>query len=41
MATVQSGGNSVKRAAANPQLEFLERVGYLARALVMEPKVSV
>jgi hypothetical protein len=34
MATVQSAGNSVKRAAANPQLEFLERVGYVARGVL-------
>ena len=34
MATFQSAGNSVKRAAANPQLEFLERVGYVARGVL-------
>lgn len=31
MATVQAGNNSVKRAAANPALELLERLGYLVR----------
>jgi fumarate reductase subunit D len=31
MATVQSGRNAVKRAAANPLLELLERLGYLVR----------
>jgi fumarate reductase subunit D len=31
MATVQGGRNSVKRAAANPMLELLERLGYLVR----------
>src|SRR6202140_4609108 len=31
MATVQAGNNTVKRAAANPALELLERLGYLVR----------
>ncbi|HXN91995.1 MAG TPA: DUF1206 domain-containing protein [Candidatus Sulfotelmatobacter sp.] len=31
MATAQSGRNAVKRAAANPLLELLERLGYLVR----------
>ncbi len=31
MATVQSGRKAVKRAAANPLLELLERLGYLVR----------
>lgn len=31
MATVESGRNAVKRAAANPLLELLERLGYLVR----------
>jgi len=31
MATVQAGGAAVKRAAANPVLEFLERLGYAVR----------
>jgi fumarate reductase subunit D len=31
MATFQAGSNTVKRAAANPLLELLERVGYLVR----------
>jgi hypothetical protein len=31
MATVHSGQNAVKRAAANPLLEFLERLGYVVR----------
>jgi hypothetical protein len=31
MATVQRGTNAVKRAAANPALELLERLGYLVR----------
>jgi Domain of Unknown Function (DUF1206) len=31
MATVQSGNAAVKRAAANPVLEFLERLGYVVR----------
>jgi fumarate reductase subunit D len=31
MATVQGGRNAVKRAAANPILELLERLGYLVR----------
>jgi hypothetical protein len=31
MATVQAGRNAVKRAAANPLLELLERLGYLVR----------
>lgn len=31
MATVESGRNAVKRAAANPVLEFLERLGYAVR----------
>jgi fumarate reductase subunit D len=31
MATVQAGRNAVKRAAANPLLELLERLGYVVR----------
>jgi len=31
MATVQAGNNAVKRAAANPALELLERLGYVVR----------
>jgi len=31
VATVQGGNSAVKRAAANPQLELLERLGYVAR----------
>jgi fumarate reductase subunit D len=31
MATVRSGRNAVKRAAANPLLELLERLGYVVR----------
>jgi hypothetical protein len=31
MAAVQAGNNTVKRAAANPALELLERLGYLVR----------
>jgi fumarate reductase subunit D len=31
MATIQAGRNAVKRAAANPLLELLERLGYLVR----------
>jgi hypothetical protein len=31
MATIQRGANTVKRAAANPALELLERLGYLVR----------
>src|ERR1700686_382219 len=31
MATVQAGNNTVKRAAANPALVLLERLGYLVR----------
>ncbi len=31
MASVQAGNNAVKRAAANPLLEFLERLGYVVR----------
>ena len=31
MTTVQTGSNAVKRAAANPALELLERLGYVAR----------
>ena len=31
MATVEAGNNAVKRVAANPLLEFLERVGYVVR----------
>jgi uncharacterized protein DUF1206 len=31
LATVQAGRNEVKRAAANPWLELLERLGYLVR----------
>jgi uncharacterized protein DUF1206 len=31
MATLQAGSNTVKRAAANPALELLERLGYLVR----------
>jgi hypothetical protein len=31
MATLQAGNNTVKRAAANPALELLERLGYVVR----------
>src|ERR1700737_1238323 len=31
MATVKAGNNEVKRAAANPALELLERLGYVVR----------
>src|ERR1700692_1632237 len=31
MATIQAGNNAVKRAAANPALEILERLGYVVR----------
>jgi hypothetical protein len=31
MSTIQSGANTVKRAAANPALELLERLGYVVR----------
>jgi fumarate reductase subunit D len=31
MATVNAGSNAVKRAAANPMLELLERLGYVVR----------
>ena len=31
MAAIQAGNNAVKRAAANPSLELLERLGYLVR----------
>jgi hypothetical protein len=31
MATLQAGNNTVKRAAANPAIELLERLGYLVR----------
>jgi hypothetical protein len=31
MATVRAGNNAVRHAAANPLLEFLERLGYVAR----------
>jgi hypothetical protein len=31
MSTIQANANSVKRAAANPGLELLERIGYLVR----------
>src|SRR6202158_6096786 len=31
MATIQSGANTVKRAAANPAIELLERLGYAVR----------
>src|ERR1700682_4613349 len=31
MATVHAGQSAVKRAAANPLLEFLERLGYVVR----------
>ena len=34
MATAQTAGNAVKHVAANPQLEFLERVGYAARGVL-------
>lgn len=34
MATVQSHTHDVKRAAANPALEFLERLGYVVRGLL-------
>src|SRR5450759_4132956 len=31
MATIQSGNSAVKRAATNPVLELLERLGYVVR----------
>jgi hypothetical protein len=31
MSTIQAGNNAVKRAAANPALELLERLGYVVR----------
>jgi fumarate reductase subunit D len=34
VATVHRGANAVKRAAANPQLELLERLGYFVRGLL-------
>ena len=34
MATIQSGAGAVKRAAANPKLELLERLGYVARGVL-------
>ncbi len=34
MAAIQGGSNAVKHAAANPQLELLERLGYLVRGLL-------
>lgn len=34
MATVHTAENAVKHAAENPQLEFLERVGYVARGVL-------
>ncbi|MEP7104581.1 MAG: DUF1206 domain-containing protein [Chloroflexota bacterium] len=34
MTSVQSAEHAVKRGAANPQLEFLERVGYVARGVL-------
>jgi hypothetical protein len=34
MSTVQRSESAVKQAAANPQLEFLERVGYVARGVL-------
>lgn len=34
MANAQAAGSAVKHAAANPQFEFLERVGYVARGLL-------
>jgi fumarate reductase subunit D len=34
MATVDRGTNAVKRAATNPQLELLERLGYAVRGLL-------
>ncbi len=34
MATIQSGASEVKQAAANPQLELLERLGYVVRGVL-------
>ena len=34
MANAQAAGKAVKDAAANPQLEFLERLGYVARGVL-------
>jgi fumarate reductase subunit D len=34
MAAIQGGTSAVKRAAANPQLELLERLGYFVRGLL-------
>ncbi|HEV2035622.1 MAG TPA: DUF1206 domain-containing protein [Candidatus Dormibacteraeota bacterium] len=34
MAAIQRGANAAKRAAANPQLELLERLGYFVRGLL-------
>jgi Domain of Unknown Function (DUF1206) len=34
MAKIQSGAGTVKRAAANPQLELLERLGYVVRGVL-------
>jgi Domain of Unknown Function (DUF1206) len=34
MATAQSGAGTVKHAAANPQLELLERLGYVVRGVL-------
>jgi hypothetical protein len=34
MASIQRGANTVKRAAGNSQLEFLERLGYAVRGLL-------
>jgi hypothetical protein len=34
MATIQSGAGAVKHAAANPQLELLERLGYVVRGVL-------
>jgi hypothetical protein len=34
MASIQRGANTVKRAAGNTQLEFLERLGYAVRGLL-------
>jgi hypothetical protein len=34
MSTAQAGANVVKRAAANPQLELLERLGYVVRGVL-------
>jgi len=34
MANAQAAGETVKDAAANPQLEFLERLGYVARGVL-------